>query len=48
MNECPFCGMDLDCNNNVFICHDCDQIWIRITNQSKRIIDMINKDNEQN
>ncbi len=30
MNECPFCGMHLDCNSNdVWICEKCNESWIR-------------------
>ncbi len=31
MNECPYCGMHLNCNSNdVWICTRCDEMWIRV------------------
>ncbi len=30
MNECPFCGMHLNCNSNhTWICENCGNVWIR-------------------
>ncbi len=30
MNECPFCGMHLDCkSDDIWICQGCDENWIR-------------------
>ncbi len=47
MNECPFCGMHLNCNSDdVWICTNCCQFWIRITKQFEQIIKIVNKDNE--
>ncbi len=34
MNECPFCGGTLNCNNDdIWYCNHCHETWIRVTTE---------------
>ncbi len=46
MNECPFCGGTLDCNDNdVWFCDNCSQVWIRVTRQIDKLTSLLGQKN---
>ncbi len=48
MNECPFCGGTLNCNNNnIWICEHCDEVWFRVTETLKQLFKILKEINKK-